>query len=225
MTDTITRTSLSLGIKSPSGVFVKLIERNTSVPATATTLISTVSDDQGVIEISVFEGERGMADDNKLLGVFTLEGIPPAPRGVPHVEIRFHVDANSILIASARETKTGKEQRVCITSLGCSSAHQLRSLLDEADRSAEADKTRCRLAQSLHDAHQAIAEASTFLSCHDVGITQTQLAEVEKATTDLRNSIQTNRPSAIDESRVFLVNLLRKLEPESEQTPETGDEE
>src|SRR5207247_2927261 len=135
-------TPLSLGIETLGGVMTKLIERNTTIPTRKSETFSTAADNQTSVEIKVLQGEREMARDNKLLGVFHLVGILPAPRGVPQVEVTFDIDANGIMNVSAKDLGTGKEQKITITSSSGLSKNDVEKLVQDAASHATADKQR-----------------------------------------------------------------------------------
>src|SRR5438552_2824193 len=133
-------TPLSLGIETLGGVFTKLIERNTTIPKTEKQVFSTADDNQTAVTVRVFQGERPMANDNRLLAQFNLEGIPPAPRGMPQIEVTFDIDANGILNVSARDVKTGKEQRIVIKASSGLSEAEIKRMVSDAEAHAEDDK-------------------------------------------------------------------------------------
>src|SRR5207247_6803954 len=135
-------TPLSLGIETLGSVMTKLIERNTTIPTRKSETFSTAADNQTSVEIKVLQGEREMARDNKLLGVFHLIGIPPAPRGVPQIEVTFDIDANGIMNVSAKDLGTGKEQKITITSSSGLSKNDVEKLVKDADAHAAEDKAR-----------------------------------------------------------------------------------
>ena len=135
-------TPLSLGIETLGGVFTRLIERNTTIPTKKSQVFSTADDNQGAVTIKVYQGEREMAADNKLLGNFDLTGIPPAPRGVPQIEVTFDIDANGIVSVQARDKATGKEQQIRIQASGGLSEADIQRMVREAEANAEADKQR-----------------------------------------------------------------------------------
>ena len=133
-------TPLSLGIETMGGVFTKLIERNTTIPTNKSQIFSTAADNQPSVEIKVHQGERQMADDNKVLGRFMLDGIPPAPRGIPQVEVSFDIDANGILNVSAKDKGTGKEQKITIQASSGLSDEEVEKMKQDAESHADEDK-------------------------------------------------------------------------------------
>merc|ERR1712062_500279 len=133
-------TPLSLGIETLGGVFTRLINRNTTIPTKKSEVFSTAVDNQSQVGIKVFQGEREMANDNKMLGSFDLVGIPPAPRGKPQIEVTFDIDANGIVQVSAKDKGTGKEQKIQVQSSGGLSKDDIKRMQDEAERYAEEDK-------------------------------------------------------------------------------------
>ncbi|CAG7820241.1 unnamed protein product [Allacma fusca] len=168
-------TPLSLGIETLGGVFTKLINRNTTIPTKKSQVFSTAADGQTQVEIKVHQGEREMATDNKLLGQFTLVGIPPAPRGVPQVEVTFDIDANGIVHVSARDKGTGKEQQIVIQSSGGLSKDEIENMIKRAEQFAEADKKKkeaveaANLAENtLHDVESKIEEYQSQLPAEEV---------------------------------------------------------
>src|SRR5690606_32859876 len=135
-------TPLSLGIETLGGVFTKLIERNTTIPTRKSEIFSTASDNQPQVEIHVLQGERQMAGDNKTIGRFILDGIPPAPRGVPQVEVTFDIDANGILHVSAKDLGTGKEQKITIQASSGLTDKEIEQMVADAETHADEDRTK-----------------------------------------------------------------------------------
>nr|3DQG_A Chain A, Heat shock 70 kDa protein F [Caenorhabditis elegans]3DQG_B Chain B, Heat shock 70 kDa protein F [Caenorhabditis elegans]3DQG_C Chain C, Heat shock 70 kDa protein F [Caenorhabditis elegans]3DQG_D Chain D, Heat shock 70 kDa protein F [Caenorhabditis elegans] len=145
-------TPLSLGIETLGGIMTKLITRNTTIPTKKSQVFSTAADGQTQVQIKVFQGEREMATSNKLLGQFSLVGIPPAPRGVPQVEVTFDIDANGIVNVSARDRGTGKEQQIVIQSSGGLSKDQIENMIKEAEKNAAEDAKRKELVEVINQA-------------------------------------------------------------------------
>ncbi len=149
-------TPLSLGIETLGGVFTKIIERNTTIPTRKSQIFTTATDNQTAVTIKVYQGEREMAADNKLLGVFELVGIPPAPRGVPQIEVTFDIDANGILHVSAKDLATGKEQSIRITASSGLTEEEIKRMIREAEAHAEEDRRKRQLAEARNDADNMI---------------------------------------------------------------------
>jgi len=152
-------TPLSLGIETLGGVFTKLIQRNTTIPTKKAQTFSTAADGQTQVEIKVLQGEREMASDNQKLGEFSLIGLPPAPRGLPQIEVTFEIDANGIVNVSASDKGTGKEQQIVIQSSGGLSKEEIERMVEEAAANAEADATRRDLAEARNSAEGVILTA------------------------------------------------------------------
>jgi len=154
-------TPLSLGIETLGGVFTKLINRNTTIPTKKSQVFSTAADGQTQVEIKVHQGEREMAADNKMLGQFSLVGIPPAPRGVPQVEVTFDIDANGIVNVSARDKGTGKEQQIVIQSSGGLNKDEIENMVKNAEKYAEEDKKRKEIVEAVNQAEGIIHDTET----------------------------------------------------------------
>jgi len=154
-------TPLSLGIETLGGVFTKLINRNTTIPTKKSQVFSTAADGQTQVEIKVHQGEREMAADNKLLGQFSLVGIPPAPRGVPQVEVTFDIDANGIVNVSARDKGTGKEQQIVIQSSGGLNKDEIENMVKNAEKYAEEDKKKKEIVEAVNQAEGIIHDTET----------------------------------------------------------------
>merc|ERR1712190_653704 len=187
-------TPLSLGIETLGGVFTKLINRNTTIPTKKSQVFSTAADGQIQGEMKVHQGEREMARDNKLLGQFQLTGIPPAPRGVPQIEVTFDIDANGIVNVHARDKGTGKEQQIVIQSSGGLSKEQIENMVREAEAHAEADEVKRDRIEAvnqaegiLHDTETKIEEYKDQVPAEDATKIKEKIAEVREALTNKDN--------------------------------------
>jgi len=183
-------TPLSLGIETLGGVFTALISRNTTIPTKKSQVFSTAADNQSQVGIKVFQGERQMAEDNKLLGAFDLTEIPPAPRGAPQIEVTFDIDANGIVKVSARYKGTGREQQIQLKSSGGLSESEIQSMIKKAEQHASEDKTRKenietknRAEQSVYSTKKSLAEHKDKLSAEQVTSVETAIKECEIALT------------------------------------------
>lgn len=181
-------TPLSLGIETLGGVFTRLIDRNTTIPTKKSQVFSTADDNQSAVTISVHQGEREMAADNKLLGQFNLEGIPPSPRGVPQIEVSFDIDANGIVNVSATDKASGKEQKIRIEASGGLSDDDIERMVKEAEANAEADKARRSEAEArnnaqslIHATEKSIEENKDKLDAGDVEAAEAAIGELKEA--------------------------------------------
>jgi len=174
-------TPLSLGIETLGGVFTRLIPRNTTIPTKQSQVFSTAADNQSQVGIKVLQGEREMAVDNKLLGNFDLVGIPPAPRGVPQIEVTFDIDANGIVNVGAKDKATGKEQNISIQSSGGLSDAEIEEMIQQAEANAEADQNRKKLIELRNDTEALTYSTEKSLSEHGDKLSDEEKKEVEEA--------------------------------------------
>ena len=174
-------TPLSLGIETEGGLFTRMIDRNTTIPTKKSQVYSTATDNQSAVTIKVSQGEREMAADNKLLGQFDLVGIPPAPRGMPQIEVTFDIDANGIVNVSAKDNATGKEQQIRIQASGGLSDEDIEAMVKEAEANAEGDKARRELVEAKNQAEAMIHKAESDLKEHADAISEEDKVAVEEA--------------------------------------------
>ncbi|MEK7742640.1 MAG: molecular chaperone DnaK, partial [Nitrospirota bacterium] len=174
-------TPLSLGIETLGGIFTKIIERNTTIPTKKSQTFSTASDNQPAVTIKICQGEREMASDNKLLGNFELIGIPPAPRGIPQVEVTFDIDANGILHVSAKDLGTGKEQSIRITASSGLSAEEVKKMTRDAESHGEDDKNKKQLAEARNEADTMIYSAEKSLKEYGDKLSESEKKDIEAA--------------------------------------------
>ncbi|MGE3830617.1 MAG: Hsp70 family protein, partial [Parvibaculaceae bacterium] len=204
-------TPLSLGIETLGGVFTRLIERNTTIPTKKSQVFSTADDSQTAVTIRVFQGEREMAADNKLLGQFDLVGIPPAPRGVPQIEVTFDIDANGIVNVSAKDKATAKEQQIRIQASGGLSDTEIEKMVKDAEANAAEDKKRKDLVEAKNHAESLIH--STQKSMTELGdkISAADKSAVEAAIADVKSVMEGDDAEAIKEKTNALAQAAMKL--------------
>ncbi|KAB0682920.1 molecular chaperone DnaK [Aureimonas leprariae] len=189
-------TPLSLGIETLGGVFTRLIDRNTTIPTKKSQVFSTAEDSQNAVTIQVFQGEREMAQDNKLLGRFNLEGIPPAPRGVPQIEVTFDIDANGIVNVSAKDKGTNKEQRITIQASGGLSDADIEKMVKEAEQNAEGDKKRRAAVEAKNQAEGLVHSAEKSLKEYGDKVSEGDRKAIEDAIAGLRAELDREEPDA-----------------------------
>src|SRR5215475_3314477 len=204
-------TPLSLGIETLGGVFTRIIDRNTTIPTKKSQVFSTAEDNQTAVTIRVFQGEREMASDNKLLGQFDLVGIPPAPRGVPQVEVTFDIDANGIVNVSARDKATGKEQQIRIQASGGLSEGDIERMVKEAEQFAADDKKRKEQVEAKNHAEALIHSTEKALSEHGSKIGDAERRAIENAMADLKEAVKGNDAEAIKAKTNTLMQASMKL--------------
>jgi molecular chaperone DnaK len=182
-------TPLSLGIETLGGVFTKLISRNTTIPTRKGQVFSTAADGQTQVQISVHQGEREMAKDNKLLGQFTLMGIMPAPRGVPKIEVTFDIDANGIVHVSAKDQATGKEQQIAIQSSGGLSKDDIENMIKESEKYAEKDKKRRELIEEINKAESILHDTETKMEEFKDQLPKEEYEKLKEGITKIREKL------------------------------------
>jgi molecular chaperone DnaK len=204
-------TPLSLGIETLGGVFTRLIDRNTTIPTHKSQVFSTAADNQTAVTISVFQGEREMAAQNKLLGQFNLEGIAPAPRGVPQVEVSFDIDSNGIVQVSAKDKATGKEQQIRIQSSGGLSEDEINQMIRDAEINAAADKERRELVETKNHAEGLLGSTEKSLREYGDKVSADEKAAIERDLEALREALQTEDKARIEGAMNAASNSAMKL--------------
>ncbi len=204
-------TPLSLGIETLGGVFTRMIDRNTTIPTKKSQVYSTAEDNQNAVTIRVFQGEREMAMDNKLLGNFDLVGIPPAPRGVPQVEVTFDIDANGLVSVTAKDKGTGKEQQIKIQASGGLSDADIDQMVKDAEQFAEEDKKRRASAEAKNNAESLVHTTEKQLQEHSDKIDAGLKGEIEAAIAETKTAIEGGEPEAMTEKANALAQVAMKL--------------
>ncbi|MDA0900660.1 MAG: molecular chaperone DnaK [Proteobacteria bacterium] len=204
-------TPLSLGIETLGGVFTRLIDRNTTIPTKKGQIFSTAEDNQNAVTIRVFQGEREMAADNKMLGQFNLENIPPAPRGMPQIEVTFDIDANGIVSVSAKDKGTGKEQKITIQASGGLSDEDIDRMIKEAEENSDADKQRKELVEAKNQAESLIHSTQKSLEEHSDKVDPTTVEAIELAIKNLEEQITTDDAGKIKSGIQNVTEAAMKL--------------
>jgi molecular chaperone DnaK len=204
-------TPLSLGIETLGGVFTRLIDKNTTIPTKKSQVFSTAEDNQSAVTIRVCQGEREMANDNKLLGQFNLEGISPAPRGIPQIDVAFDIDANGIVSVSATDKATGKEQKITIEASGGLSDEEIEKMIKEAESNAEEDKKIRELVDAKNQAEAIIHSAEKGITDAGDKITDDERKPVEEAIKELKEVIDGDDLSVIQEKTATLSQAAMKI--------------
>jgi molecular chaperone DnaK len=204
-------TPLSLGIETLGGVFTRLIDRNTTIPTKKSQVFSTAEDSQNAVTIRVFQGEREMAADNKMLGQFDLVGIPPAPRGVPQIEVTFDIDANGIVNVQAKDKGTGKEQQIRIQASGGLSEADIEKMVKDAEAHAEEDKKRKAAVEAKNHGEALVHSTEKALAEHGSKVSDAERSVIENAMADLKEALKGDDATAIQQKTNALAQASMKL--------------
>ena len=204
-------TPLSLGLETLGGVCTRLIERNTTIPVRRTQVFSTASDNQPAVTINVLQGERPMAKDNVPLGKFDLDGIPPAPRGVPQIEVTFDIDANGILNVSAKDLGTNKEQHITISSPNKLSDAEVEKFVKDAEKFAEEDKKHKESVEAKNEGDSVLYQTEKALKDYGDKVSQDDRLAIDRALNDLRDALKTEDAAKIRAAKDATLQASQKL--------------
>jgi molecular chaperone DnaK len=204
-------TPLSLGIETLGGVFTKLIERNTTIPTRKSEVFSTAAENQTSVEIKVYQGERAMAGDNRLLGVFQLGNIPPAPRGIPQIEVIFDIDANGILNVTAKDRATSNEQKITITSSSGLSKDEVEKMARDADSHSADDRRRKEEIDARNHADAMVYNVEKMLKEHRAKIGEADAKSVEEALAETKEAMKAGGVEQINAAREKLESASHRL--------------
>jgi molecular chaperone DnaK len=204
-------TPLSLGIETQGGVFTKLIEANTTIPTKKSQIFSTAIDDQVSVQIHVLQGERAMAQDNRTIGQFYLDGLPPAMRGVPQIEVTFDIDANGIINVSAKDKATDKEQSIRIESSSGLSKEEIEQMKRDADENAENDKLAREVAETFNDGDSAVFTTEKAIKDMEDKITEEQKTEIEGVLSELKQALEDKDYDKVKETRAKVTVVLQNI--------------
>ncbi len=204
-------TPLSLGIETQGGVFTKLIEKNTTIPSKKSQIFSTAAENQTAVTISVFQGEREMASGNKLLGQFNLEGIPPAPRGVPQIEVTFDIDANGIVHVGAKDKGTGKEQSIRITASSGLSEDEIKQMVKDAEDHADEDRKRREAVDARNSLDQLVHQTEKHLGEHGGDLEAEDKSAIESALEDAKKNLESEDAEVLKAAFEKLTQVQHKL--------------
>ena len=220
-------TPLSLGIETLGGIMSKLVTRNTTIPTQKSQIFSTAADNQPAVNIKIYQGEREMASDNKLLGQFDLMGISAAPRGVPQIEVTFDIDANGILHVSAKDKTTGKSQSLTVQSSNQISEEEVKRMREDAEKYLEEDKKRKELAEEKNACHSLMNEAESIFDQHKDHLAKEDALGINDSIAALRNALAGNEIAIIQSAKEKLNNFMPKLydlKHKSQQESKSGSE-
>ncbi len=219
-------TPLSLGIETYGGVFTKIIERNTTIPTKKSQIFSTATDNQPSVQVNVLQGEREMAANNKSLGIFNLDGIAPAPRGIPQIEVTFDIDANGIVSVSAKDLGTGKEQQITITASSNMSKEDIEKAVREAEQYAEEDKKRKEEVETRNQADSLVYQTDKVLKDLEGKVSEAEINDIKAKQEELRSAIQGGEKTEIENKMTALESVLhdatQKMYAQAQQQAQQG---